>query len=67
MERTTFGGWMARVRIPDNPEARSKTKFTYGRSLDALTFTHDCAAELLDVTNLIMATARAGRPQADRT
>jgi hypothetical protein len=61
MKRAPFGGWMARVRIPDNPKARSKSEFTYTGGRDALTFAHECATELLDVMNLIVATVRAGR------
>lgn len=53
------GVWTAFARVPDNPEARSKTKFTYKKHLDALTFGWHIAVEVLTVMNAIVAAVRA--------
>jgi hypothetical protein len=54
MERLQGGAWVMRALIPDNPETRSRAKFTYNCKTDALTFGWDLTNEVLDVALAIM-------------
>jgi hypothetical protein len=47
MKRLGDGVWRAWARIPDNPQARSKKKFTYTLGLDALTYGWEVANEVV--------------------
>lgn len=47
MERLEPGIWIAKILIPDNPEARSKKKFTFALGLDALEYSLQITNELL--------------------
>lgn len=59
MEKVDGAFWSVRIRIPDNPEARSKKAFTYAKGCDALSYAREVAEELLTVmTLLIDSTAR---------
>jgi hypothetical protein len=62
MENRGGGLWSVRILIPDNPEARSKEVFTYGRGLDALSYCRSVAEELLTIMSLIIDSA--ARPSA---
>ena len=62
MEKRDGGFWSARIRIPDNPETRSKEAFTYGRGLDALAYCRSVAEELLTIMSLVIDSA--ARPSA---
>jgi hypothetical protein len=53
MHLADFGVWTVQMRIPDNPRARSRRKFTFTENRDALNYGLDFAQELLDVTKLI--------------
>ncbi len=62
MEKRDGGFWSVRIRIPDNPETRSKEAFTYGRDLDALGYCRSVAEELLTIMSLVIDSA--ARPSA---
>ena len=49
MWRIAPGVWTAWARIPDNPEVKSKAKFTYARGHDALTYGWEVANELISL------------------
>jgi hypothetical protein len=46
-----FTAW---ARIPDNPGAHSKTKFTFKKRLDALTYGWETANEVLRVLEVVV-------------
>ena len=48
------GIWTSHVRIPDNPEARSRFAFLYLNNLDALTFSWEAASEVLALSGEII-------------
>jgi hypothetical protein len=54
MLRLECGAWRALIRIPDNPIARSRQKFTYTQGFDALTFCHELVAEVSGLLQLIV-------------
>jgi hypothetical protein len=47
MKRLADPVWKAWARIPDNPEVRSRKKFTYALGLDALTYSWEVANEVV--------------------
>jgi hypothetical protein len=49
MRRHSCGAWLTTVRIPDNPQARSKNLFTFGLNRDALTYAWELTEEVLEV------------------
>jgi len=51
MRRHSVGAWTTMIRIPDNPEARSKRDFTFFRDVDALSYGWELANELLNVVS----------------
>lgn len=54
MREVLPGVWSASARIPDNPEARSKTAFRFQCRLDALSFAWQVAVEVHRVIDLIL-------------
>lgn len=68
MERTDGGIWTTTVRIPANPEVRSKAAFRYslGSSSDALTYGWEAAADTIVLASLIANhVASLDQPQID--
>lgn len=60
MKGLGVGVWKAWARIPDNPEANSKKKFTYVAGLDALTYGWDVVNEVVSLaTEVVTAAASA--------
>ena len=55
MLRMPSGIWTARMRIPDNPEARSRDRFKFAKNIDALTFCWVLADEILKVVRAVVA------------
>jgi hypothetical protein len=53
------GVWKAWARIPDNPEAKSKKKFTYVGALDALTYGWDVVNEVVSLATEVVTAAAA--------
>jgi len=51
------GCWSVRIRIPDNPEVRSKRQFSYVGNRDALAYCRAVAEELLTVMTLVIDSA----------
>jgi hypothetical protein len=49
MRRHSSGAWLTMLRIPDNPQARSKELFTFALNRDALTYAWALVDEILDV------------------
>ncbi len=59
MEKVAGTFWSVRIRIPDNPQARSKEAFEYTQGRDALSYCRGMAAELLTVMAFVIdSTAR---------
>ena len=50
MSRHPLRAWTTIVRIPDNPEVRSKNRFTFILGRDALTYAWELADEILGVS-----------------
>jgi hypothetical protein len=57
MTRVGDGVWKAWARIPDNPEAKSKRKFTYITGLDALTYGWDVVNEVVSLATEVVTAA----------
>lgn len=61
------GTWSVLIRIPDNPEAKSRSHFAYTEGLDALSFGWELADEIVTVTEVLFTEARrqsdSARPQ----
>lgn len=53
MQEHFSGVWGAMARIPDNPEVRSKQRFSFKEDLDALTFGWQAACAVLRVLRLV--------------
>jgi hypothetical protein len=53
------GVWRAWARIPDNPETKSKKKFTYAAGHDALTYGWEVANEVLSLASAVVDAASA--------
>jgi hypothetical protein len=49
--------WRAQAPIPDNPEVKSKTKFTYEMDLDALTYGWQVVNEVVALATAVVGTA----------
>jgi len=49
MERLANNTWRVRARIPDNPVAKSKKKFTYALGHDALTYGWEITNEIMSL------------------
>jgi len=63
MEKVADAFWSVLIRIPDNPEKRSKAAFTYAQRRDALSYCREVAEELLTVMTLVIdSTARPLSP-----
>ena len=59
MEKLAGAFWSVRIRIPDNPEVRSKGAFKYAQGRDALSYCRGMAEELVAVMALVIdSTAR---------
>lgn len=54
MEKLAGGFWSVRIRIPDNPEVRSKKAFTYAQGLDALSYCRLVGEELVTVMTMVI-------------
>jgi len=54
MEQLDNGLWLARFRIPDNPEARSANAFRYDSQLDALTYGWAVTDEVVRLARVII-------------
>jgi hypothetical protein len=74
MIRHRLGVWSARARIPDNPEVRSRRKFTYAKQLDALDYSLDLTAEVtafltavVEATTSRISLRAAAEPRAPNT
>jgi hypothetical protein len=57
MEKVAGAFWSVRIRIPDNPEVRSKQAFNYTQGRDALSYSRVVAEELLTVMALVIDSA----------
>lgn len=55
------------MRIPDNPEAKSRTKFTYSKELDALDYSISLTAEVSAYVTAIVAAATTPNAPAPGT
>lgn len=66
MDRLKGGVWLCSVLLPDNPEARSTTKFTYDLEIDALTYSWDLAHEMLSLVLELTMALPDTRPWLDR-
>ena len=53
------------VRIPDNPEAKAATKFTYDRDLEAMTYAWELATDLIGIAVLFIETTLLDNPQRE--
>jgi hypothetical protein len=69
MNRLSSGIWGTTVLIPDNPEARSPKRFTFGLRRDALSYSWELAEAILVVVSEVTETtltnevaARPGQP-----
>jgi hypothetical protein len=60
MRRHPSHAWTTTMRIPDNPETRSKKQFSFALGRDALTYAWEISDEVLGVT---MATVAAAIPR----
>ena len=64
MERLDNSVWTVLVRIPDNPESKSRKKFTFQQERDALTFGWHCVTEVFTICDLLFGSgALSGQPQ----
>ena len=54
MQRHSSGAWTTMIRIPDNPEARSKNQFTFEHNYDALTYAWGLVDEALDIATVVV-------------
>ena len=59
MKHLGDGVWRAWARIPDNPQVRSKKRFTYTLCLDALTYGWDVANEIAALATEVVTAASA--------
>lgn len=59
MERHALGVWTTRIRIPDNPEARSQSAFTFERNIDALEYCIDAMGALTEFATVVVDAATA--------
>lgn len=59
MRRLANGSWVAWARIPDNPETKSKKKFTYAGGHDALTYGWEVVNEVSSLATEVVAVAAA--------
>jgi hypothetical protein len=60
MRRHSCSAWTTMIRIPDNPETRSKKNFSFNQNRDALTYSWEIADEILAAS---MATMRVAVPR----
>jgi hypothetical protein len=63
MHRVAPGVWSAWAQIPDNPEAKSKVRFTYHQGRDALTYGWEVANEVLSLMGQSIGLAIEVRPR----
>jgi hypothetical protein len=56
ISRHPSGAWTTKIRIPDNPEARSKKQFKYSLDRDALTYAWELSDEILEVAMITVDT-----------
>jgi hypothetical protein len=59
MRRVGDGVWKAWARIPDNPETKSKKKFTYVAGIDALTYGWEVVNEVVSLATEVVTAASA--------
>lgn len=57
--------WTMSVRIPDNPEAKAATKFTYDRDLEAMTYAWELTTDLIGIAVLFIETTLLDNPQRE--
>ena len=55
---------LSSLRIPDNPEAKSQSAFTFAKGLDALTYGWELSNEIVRVATAIMMAVPDARPEA---
>jgi hypothetical protein len=55
LQRHSSGAWTASMRIPDNPDSKSKKGFTFAGGLDALTFAWEATHEAISAASLVVA------------
>ena len=67
MEKVANAFWSVRIRIPDNPEARSKKAFKYTQGRDAPSYCRLVAEELLTVMTLVIDSAARPMSEGDGT
>ena len=61
LKRVKGGEWSATLLLPDNPEAKSQTRFVYRSKLDALTYGWELANEVIDVAAEVFANLKPRR------
>jgi len=54
MQISELGAWTTMMRIPDNPEAKSKKAFTFNEGKDALDYAWTVADEVLSVATAVV-------------
>jgi len=54
MSRHQVGAWTTMLRIPDNPEVRSKRRFTFELNRDALTYGWELSNEILAISTAVV-------------
>lgn len=64
MQKLEGGVWSVLMRIPDNPEAKSQSAFTFAKGLDALSYGWELANEIVRVATAIMMAIPEARPEA---
>lgn len=62
MKQVADGVWRAWARIPDNPEVKSRKKFTYASGLDALTYGWEVVDEVVSLAAEVLTGAAAAGP-----
>lgn len=65
MQRLPGGVWSAWARIPDNPETKSKVKFSYASRYDALTYAWEVTNEVISLA--VEAVTAASAPDTAET
>jgi hypothetical protein len=58
--------WRATARIPDNPEVKSKNKFTYTLGLDALTYGWEIAKEVVTLSSEVVSSIAGSKAGNER-
>jgi hypothetical protein len=64
MQKLDGGVWSVLMRIPDNPEVKSRVAFTFAKGLDALTYGWELTNEIVRVATAIMKAIPGARAEA---